>query len=59
MPGSEDLEEYLQMKCAWFDEKNYFEFFPLQVFIKGRKKEKENLQQVKLEVLFKEPKKDD
>ncbi len=24
-------------KCAWFDEKDYFEFFPLHVVYKGRK----------------------
>lgn len=27
-------------KCAWFDEKNYFEFFPLHIVYKLRKKKK-------------------
>ena len=38
------------MKCAWFDEKSYFEFFPLHVVLKrGRHREKESPNQMKLE----------
>jgi len=37
------------MKCAWFDEKSYFEFFPLHVVLKkGRRKKKESPDQMKL-----------
>ncbi|MBA3065138.1 PD-(D/E)XK nuclease family protein [bacterium] len=38
------------MKCAWFDEKSYFEFFPLHVVLKkGRKKpQKEDPDQLRM-----------
>ena len=37
------------MKCAWFDEKSYFEFFPLHVvYKKGGHRRKENPDQLKL-----------
>jgi hypothetical protein len=26
------------MKCAWFDDKNYYEFFPLHVVYKLKRK---------------------
>jgi len=29
-----------EFKCAWFDEKDYFEFFPLHVLLKPRKNRK-------------------
>ena len=29
-------------KCAWFDEEDYFEFYPLHVVMKKQKKKKKN-----------------
>jgi len=37
------------MRCAWFDESNYFEFFPLHVVYKLKKKKKIPKEQKKLE----------
>jgi len=38
-----------EFKCAWFDEKSYYEFFPLHIIYKLRKKQKkEGLPQDKL-----------
>ena len=40
------------MKCAWFDDKNYFEFFPLHVVLKrGGHRQLENQNQMKIEKL--------
>jgi len=37
------------MKCAWFDEKSYYEFFPLHVVLKkGKRREKENPAQLNM-----------
>jgi len=34
-------------KCAWFDEKDYFEFYPLHVVYKGRKnKRRKNIKTI-------------
>jgi len=33
------------MKCAWFDEKNYYEFFPLHVVYKLKKRKKDKYQE--------------
>jgi len=38
------------MKCAWFDENNYFEFFPLHVVYKLKKKKWADKKQKKLSV---------
>ena len=41
-----------EFKCAWFDEEDYFEFYPLHVIYKLRKKqEKENPLQIKLPIM--------
>jgi hypothetical protein len=32
-----------EFKCAWFDEKHYFEFFPLHVVYKRKKGNKKNI----------------
>jgi len=46
-------------KCAWFDEKSYFEFFPLHVVYKLKQQtEKESPDQLKLNFKEQEEKKD-
>ncbi len=37
-------------KCAWFDSENYFEFFPLHVVYKLKKKKRFNKNQTKLDL---------
>mgnify|MGYP001588089563 FL=1 len=40
------------MKCAWFDESRYFEFFPLHVVLKrGRRRRQDDPAQLTLEGL--------
>ena len=39
------------MKCAWFDEENYFEFFPLHVVYKLKKKKWADKSQQKLKAV--------
>jgi len=40
-----------ELKCAWFDDRDYFEFFPLHVVYKlGRGKRKEDIRQMKLKM---------
>jgi hypothetical protein len=39
------------MRCAWFDESNYFEFFPLHVVYKLKKKKWSDKKQKKLSEL--------
>ena len=41
-------------KCAWFDSKDYFEFFPLHVVYKLKKGKKFNKNQTKLNIIKKE-----
>jgi len=41
-------------KCAWFDSKDYFEFFPLHVVYKLKKGKKFNKDQTKLNLIKKE-----
>ncbi len=36
------------MKCAWFDDKNYYEFFPLHVVYKKKKQKRLPMSQQKL-----------
>jgi len=39
-------------KCAWFDDKNYYEFFPLHVVYKKKKKRRFDRKQTRLEWLM-------
>jgi hypothetical protein len=42
-----------EFKCGWFDQKNYFEFYPLHVVYKLRKQQKKEIpNQYKLEELW-------
>ena len=44
---------FYDFKCAWFDEKDYFEFFPLHVVYKLRKgSKKESPDQLKFDELY-------